>query len=146
MKNIKDSLLGFVEAAFELKKCSDAMDACGYPDNPFFDNYANVADAIYKLIGEHSETWESSVTYLTLSAPYLTNERRAEMLYAEYKKNFPEQDGNKATLGDIMDDIKGNVNDFFGYVDKILDKVGGQHDTVGTGTDDDKHPDSKAGC
>ena len=91
MENIKAALLRDVEATRNLLDASNAMEALGYPNNPFWTNYMNVADGIYKLIGEKTDTFEESITYLTLNAPYLTNERRVEMLMAEYKKNFPEQ-------------------------------------------------------
>ena len=91
MENIKAALQRDVEAARNLLYASNAMEALGYPNNPFWTNYMNVADGIYKLIGEKTDTFEESITYLTLNAPYLTNERRVEMLMAEYKKNFPEQ-------------------------------------------------------
>lgn len=93
MQNIKDALLRGVEACRELLKLHEAMEYCGYPENPFWKNYGTIADLIYELIGEHTETFEESVTFLALTAPYLTNERRVEMLYATYKKNFPDQPG-----------------------------------------------------
>ena len=91
MQNIKAALQRDVEAARDLLKIHKVMDACGYPENPFWDNYAAVADGIYKLIGEHTDTFEESITNLILTAPYLSTERRVEMLMAEYRKNFPEQ-------------------------------------------------------
>ena len=103
MQNVKAALQREVEAARDLLKIHKVMDACGYPENPFWDNYAAVADGIYKLIGEHTDTFEESITHLALTTPYLTVDRRVEMLIAEYRKNFPEQpkpitsenDGNK---------------------------------------------------
>lgn len=91
MQNIKDALLRDVDVCREMLKLHDAMASCGYPENPFWDTFSTAADGIYKLIGEHTETFEESITNLALTAPYLTNERRVEMLMAEYKKNFPEQ-------------------------------------------------------
>lgn len=102
MQNIKDALLREVEAGRNLFNLHQAMDACGFADNPFWDNYAIVADGIYDLIGEHTETFEESVTHLALTAPFLTNERRTEMLYAEYKKNFPDQPSPVSYVGDIQ--------------------------------------------
>lgn len=91
MQNIRDALLRDVDACREMLKLHDAMAECGYMENPYWDTFATLADGIYKLIGEKTDTFEESITYLTLNAPYLTNERRVEMLMAEYKKNFPEQ-------------------------------------------------------
>ena len=97
MQNVKDALFREVDVCREMLKLHDAMASCGYPENPFWDNFSTASDAIYKLIGEHTETFEESVTYLVLTAPYLTNERRAEMLYAEYLKNFPLGEQNHAS-------------------------------------------------
>ena len=91
MENIRAALLRGVEACRELLKLHKVMEACGYVDTPFFNSYAIIADGIYALIGEHTETFAESITNLALNTPYLTNERRTEMLMAEYRKNFPEQ-------------------------------------------------------
>ena len=91
MQNIRDALLRDVDACREMLKLHDAMAECGYMENPYWDTFATLADGIYKLIGEHTGTFEESITNLILTAPYLSTERRVEMLMAEYKKNFPEQ-------------------------------------------------------
>ena len=91
MQNIKDALLRDVDACREMLNLHDAMAACGYAENPYWDTFATIADGIYKLIGEHTETFDESITNLILTAPYLTTQRRVEMLMAEYRKNFPEQ-------------------------------------------------------
>ena len=102
MQNIRDALLRDVDVCREMLKLHDAMASCGYPENPFWDNFSTAADGIYKLIGEHTETFEESITNLALTAPYLTNERRVEMLMAEYKKNFPiKEPGHVLTTEDI---------------------------------------------
>lgn len=99
MQNVKDALLREVDVCREMLKLHDAFASCGYPENPYWDNFSTAADGIYKLIGEHTETFEESITYLVLTAPYLTNKRRAEMLYAEYQKNNPVQEQQKADSG-----------------------------------------------
>lgn len=117
MQNVKDALLREVDVCREMLKLHDAFASCGYPENPFWDNFSTAADGIYKLIGEHTETFEESITCLVLTAPYLTNKRRAEMLYAEYQKHNPFQEAPKAdsgtdtlsiTLKQINDSINGN--------------------------------------
>lgn len=112
MQNVKDALLREVDVCREMLKLHDAMASCGYLENPYWDTFSTSADAIYKLIGEHTETFEESITYLVLTAPYLTNGRRAEMLYAEYQKNIvsdnppkhvSKPDSFSATLKEIDD-------------------------------------------
>ena len=90
MDNIEKSLMNSVKAARELLQAADAMKACGYEGGPFTKNYEAIAESVYQLIGE-SIDFDKSVTCIVLNAPYLTLERRVEMLMAEYRKNFPEQ-------------------------------------------------------
>lgn len=99
MQNVKDALLREVDVCREMLKLHDAFASCGYYENPYWDNFSTAADGIYKLIGEHTETFEESITYLVLTAPYLTNGRRAEMLYAEYQKHNPVQEAPNADSG-----------------------------------------------
>lgn len=115
MQNVKDALLREVDVCREMLKLHDAFASCGYPENPFWDNFSTAADGIYKLIGEHTETFEESITYLVLTAPYLTNQRRAKMLYAEYQRNNPvreqpKADGGTDTLSITLKQINDAVN------------------------------------
>lgn len=87
MDYMKDALLRMVKAARNTKKLLDAYQTVGLDDNLLFETYGEIADAIYGLVGEQTETFEESVTCLTMSAPFLKDERRAEMLYAEYLRN-----------------------------------------------------------
>lgn len=87
MNEIRDALLRLVNAGLATKDMQEAYLKVRLDDNKLFDIYGSILDAIYKLIGEHTETFEESVTFLTMTAPMLTHERRAEMLYSEYKKN-----------------------------------------------------------
>lgn len=112
MQNVKDALLREVDVCREMLKLHDAFASCGYYENPYWDNFSTAADGIYKLIGEHTETFEESITYLVLTAPYLTNGRRAEMLYAEYQKHNPVQEAPKADSGtDTLSITLKQIND-----------------------------------
>ena len=90
MKEVKDALLRMVKAGRETKKLMEAYVTIGLNDNPLFDIYGNIADAIYYTVGERTETFNESVTKLALEAPILTDERRTEILYSEWKKNHTE--------------------------------------------------------
>ena len=112
MQNVKDALLREVDVCREMLKLHDAMASCGYLENPYWDTFSTSADAIYKLIGEHTETFEESITYLVLTAPYLTNQRRTEMLYAEYQKHNPVQEAPKTDSGtDTLSITLKQIND-----------------------------------
>lgn len=116
MENIKDALLHGVKAARSLYHLNEVSDACGYQENPFYENFGEVADSIYALIGEKTETFEESITYLALTTPHLTAERRTEMLFSVYKKNFSDQQKQETkpdTVGNCMDTLLGIAQDFF---------------------------------
>ena len=88
MNSVKDALLRLVRAGLSTKKMQEAYLTVGLDDNMLFVIYGNILDAIYALVGEHTETFEESVTHLVMTAPLLTDERRVEMLMAEHKKHF----------------------------------------------------------
>lgn len=95
MKEIYGALFGLVVAHREAETLQNAFVKVGLNDNPIFNIRANIMDAISHIIGEHldedQDFIKDSVTSITLSAPFLTDERRTEMLFAEYKKNYPSQ-------------------------------------------------------
>ena len=90
MNGIKDALLRMVRAARETEALQKQYLEVGLDDNPVFEIWGNIVDAVYALVGEHTETVEESVTWTVLKAPILSDERRAEMLYAEHLKHNPE--------------------------------------------------------
>lgn len=91
MNEIRDALLRMIRTAMFLKKMSEAYTTLGLDNNPHHEAYGDMLDAIYYLIGEHMEEFDKSVTYLAATAPFLTDERRAELLLSEYIRNHQEQ-------------------------------------------------------
>lgn len=87
MNEIRDALLRMVRTALFLKKMADAYTVLGLNDNPHHEAYGDMCDAIYSLIGEHTEEFDKSVTWIAVNAPFLTEERRTELLMSEYEKN-----------------------------------------------------------
>lgn len=87
MTEIRDALLRMVRTAMFLRKMADAYTTLGLDDNPHRQAYGDQCDAIYYLIGEHTEEFDKSVTWIAVNAPFLTEERRTEMLMSEYEKN-----------------------------------------------------------
>lgn len=92
MKHIEDALLRMVKAGLETAEMQKNYLDVGLDDGPLFEIYGNILEGIYALIGEHTEEFSDSVTHLVMSVPYLTAERRAKMLMAEFRKNFPQAD------------------------------------------------------
>lgn len=88
MQNVKDALLRMVKAAMKAKELREHYVKMGIDDDPPFQIYGDILDGIYSLVGEHTETFEESVTNIIMNAPALTENRRAKILYGEYVKNF----------------------------------------------------------
>lgn len=91
MEAIKDALLRMVRAGKKINKMKDAFLDVGLNDVPLADAYGDICDAIYYIVGEHTNEYKESVTYITMAAPILSDERRTEMLMSEYRNNHPEQ-------------------------------------------------------
>ena len=87
MDRIRDALLRMVKTAMFLKKMSEAYTVLGLDDNPHHKQYGDMCDAIYYLVGEEVEDFSKSVTYIAITAPFLCDERRAQLLMSEYEKN-----------------------------------------------------------
>ena len=84
---LKEALVRMVKVArYELK----SMEACaiaGYNDETHFCLFGDVADAIYYLIGEKTETFDESVTCHVLRDESLDDVLRVNMLMEAYEKN-----------------------------------------------------------
>ena len=90
MDEIRDALLRMVRTAMFLKKMSEAYTILGLDNNPHHEAFGDLCDAIYYLVGEHTEEFDKSVTWIAVNAPFLTEERRTEMLMSAYEKNHYE--------------------------------------------------------
>jgi len=135
MKNIKDALLHEVKAARKLYEMNQAMVSCNCLDNPFFTIYASIADSIYALIGEDTKTFEESVTHTAITTPYLTDERRASMLFSVYEKNFPNKQTRHEEVMSCMDCLDSCIDAAQKFFDKCKEaglklsgKSGGKDD------------------
>ena len=77
---MKEMLLKMVEAAVKAKELNDTMEDLGYPENPYWDMYTLIADAIYTMAGENTDTFDESNTYAALNDPDMTNEQRVSFI------------------------------------------------------------------
>ena len=57
-----------------------------FTNTPYFELYGETAEAIYEIIGEHTMTFEESVTYEALNSGY-SKEMAVNMLMEAYEKN-----------------------------------------------------------
>lgn len=113
MENIRDALLRLVRAGMAAKRMQEAFLNGGLNDNPLFQIYGDIADAIYCLIGEHTDTFEESTTHLALTVPALDDEHRVRVLMAEYKRNHPDQPAPHFIR---RDEMKDSVRKNGGYI------------------------------
>lgn len=89
---VREALLLMVKTGMMAKELDGKMLELGYSCTPYSVIYGRIADAMYALIGEKTETFDESVTYTALNAPYLCDSRRADILmYAWRKNNAQEQ-------------------------------------------------------
>ena len=105
MKEVRDALLRLVRAARDSKRLQEAFLDVGMKDNMIFGIYSEVASAICTLIGEQDKNFEESVTSLAITTPLLTEDRRVEMLMAEYRKNHPSQPAPNIMGSDGMKEL-----------------------------------------
>lgn len=75
-----------VNAGMLAKTMDETIQKAGYDENPYFDIYGSIFDAIYSMIGEHTEAFEASFTYLVFNSE-ITNERRVNLLLSKYEEN-----------------------------------------------------------
>ena len=59
------------------KKADDILRKIGYTDTPYFNIYGNIADALYILLGEKTDTFDKSLTYKIMESETLTETQRA---------------------------------------------------------------------
>lgn len=96
MNEIRDAILRMVRSALSAKKMADAYLAIGWDDCKPHQIYGDLLDAIYSLIGETVDEFNLSITYVAMTAPFLSDERRTEILMTEYEKNHPKSQVEQA--------------------------------------------------
>lgn len=117
MNEVKDAFLRMVRTALFLKKMAEAYSVIGLNDNPHHEAYGDLAEAIYSLVGEHVDEFNLSATYVALTTPYLTDERRMELLWAEYVRNHPDMHVDQPKpLTISREEIRDMVNRNGGYM------------------------------
>lgn len=91
MDDIRDALLRMYRVAKKSMNLEKSLEEIGYGGGLVNDIYAEAADAIYCLIGERTETFKQSVTYVVLHTVSLDEDRAVCLLLGAYKRNHPEQ-------------------------------------------------------
>ena len=65
-----------VDVAITARDLDNAMQSAGFDETPYTEIYGGIADAIYSLLGEKTDTFEESVTYDVLSSKKYSREIR----------------------------------------------------------------------
>ena len=86
--NVQEALKGIVNGAERAYNVDRLLQSAGYVETPYWDIYCTLADTLYRMIGEKTETFEQSVTCKALTAEDLTNNQRVNLLMKEYERNY----------------------------------------------------------
>ena len=105
MDGIRDALLRLVKTALYVEKLSEAYVKIENVDNPMTEIYGQIASAIYDIVGEETEEYTDSVTYMALTTPIITEERRTELLMTAYRRNHPSQPSPNLMSSDGMKEL-----------------------------------------
>ena len=77
-------------ARLEFEK-SRLYERSGMADDTYFDTFGYLADIIYFIVGEKTDSFDESVTYSAMHDDAIYNEQRVEMLMEEYQRNHPSE-------------------------------------------------------
>ena len=87
MTGIRDALTRMLKTTLFLKKTAEACRALGLNDEVFNEAYGDMFDAIYYMVGEHTEEVENSVTWRAVNTTVLNDDWKVEMLMTAFEKN-----------------------------------------------------------
>ena len=77
---IRNMLSRIVKAAAIARSHSTSMSTLGYPDNPYEAIFGELADAVYLLLGEKTDTFDESITCLALCNDLIPDEQRVDLI------------------------------------------------------------------
>lgn len=87
---IVQRMLGkMVRAASKARELDEDLLKHGYSTTPFGFIFGEVADTIYCLIGEDTNRFEDSLTFIVLHTDAITLEAKVEILMKRYRENHP---------------------------------------------------------
>lgn len=79
---MKEALVLLITAWRKAMHLDSTLISAGYSETPYFDIAARIADSIYLMLGEKTDTFGESVTCHVLSDLSLTDEQAAEVFSA----------------------------------------------------------------
>ena len=84
--DMKNALTKLVRTAVETRQIAQNMQALGYWDTPYETIFGGIADAVYALLGEHTDTFDESMTAEALCSETLPEQQRVALLFHEWKR------------------------------------------------------------
>lgn len=84
---VSSTLYHMVEVAKKSLAIDRAFRSVGSNHSTYFEFFEHVSEAIYALVGEHTDTFCDSVTYHVLHDDKMTNEQCVDCLMVEYNKS-----------------------------------------------------------
>ena len=78
--NTKAVLTHLIRAARDAFHLEKTLKDIGYKETPYFNLYGEIADAIYNMLGEDTDTFDESVTHAAIHDIFTTDEECAETL------------------------------------------------------------------
>ena len=78
--NSSKVLAHLIHAGRDALHLENILTGLGYKETPYFNLYSEIADAIYCMLGEDTESFDKSVTHAVMSDPLTSDEVAAEHL------------------------------------------------------------------
>lgn len=76
----KRVLTHLVKAGRDTLHMESTLKSIGYDCTPYIDLFGEIADAVYEMLGEETETFDESITYAAMHDIYTSDEICAERL------------------------------------------------------------------
>lgn len=76
----KKVLTHLIRAGRDALHIERTLNELGYKETPYYNLYGEIADAIYTMLGENTESFDESITHATIHDVYLADEICAEQL------------------------------------------------------------------
>lgn len=95
--DVKLALENLVIAGRKAYKLDREMHAIGYDNNPYFDIYGGIADAIYHILGEKCD-FEVSATATFLADQNTMDDQCADILFSVYKQRNADPELSESTM------------------------------------------------
>ena len=84
----KEAMVRLVRAGRKANELDESLMDLGYTSTPYSDIYGDIADAIYFMLGEKTETLDQSITYQAITDDSLTDGQCAEKLLSAYTSSL----------------------------------------------------------